>query len=111
MIAGFILGGSNETLNVVVRGVGPGLVQWGLTNLLADPTLELRDRNGALLAANDNWPDDPVSAAELTARGMVPPRPEESGIFASLPPGAFTAILAGKNGGIGLGLVEVYNVD
>jgi hypothetical protein len=110
MIAGFILGGSNETLNVVVRGLGPGLVQWGLTNLLADPTLELRDRNGALLAANDNWQDDPVSAAELTARGMVPPRPEESGIFASLPPGAFTAILAGKNGGIGLGLVEVYNV-
>ena len=110
MIGGFILGNSGGSAHVVVRGIGPSLGQFGLNNVLADPTLELRDSNGAILVANDNWQDDLVSAAQLTARGLAPSRSEESGIFASLPAGAFTAILAGKNGGIGLGLVEVYNV-
>jgi hypothetical protein len=63
------------------------------------------------LISNDNWTDDPVSAAELTARGLAPQDPKESGIFTSLPPGQFTAILAGKNGGVGIGLVEVYNLE
>lgn len=110
MIGGFILGNSGANTNVVVRGLGPSLSQFGLSNVLADPTLELRDNNGALLVANDNWQDDAVSAAQLTARSLAPSRAEESGVFANLPPGAFTAILAGKNGGTGLALVEVYNV-
>ena len=108
MIGGFILGHFSGSANVVVRGIGPSLSQFGLNNVLADPTLELRDGNGALLIANDNWQDDPVSAAQLTARGFALPNPLESGIFATLPPGAFTAILAGKNSGVGLGLVEIY---
>ena len=110
MIGGFILGGSSNNSRVVVRGIGPSLSQFGLNNLLADPTLELRDSNGALLISNDNWQDDPASAGQLTAHGLAPQDPNESGVFASLPPGAFTAILAGKNGGTGIGLVEVYNV-
>lgn len=109
MIGGFILGGDNST-RVAVRGLGPSLSQFGLRNLLADPTLELHDANGAILAANDNWEDDPVSAALLSANGLAPANSNESGIFSSLPPGQFTAILAGKNGGIGLGIVEVYNL-
>ena len=76
---------------------------------MADPTLELRDSNGALLIANDNWQDDSASAAQLIGHGLAPLDSLESGIFAILPPGAFTAILAGKDGGVGLGLVEVYN--
>lgn len=108
MIGGFILGHFSGSANVVVRGIGPSLSQFGLNNVLADPTLELRDANGARLIANDNWQDDPVSAAQLTARGFALPNPLESGIFATLPPGAFTAILAGKSGGVGLGLVEIY---
>ena len=79
--------------------------------MLADPTLELRDGNGALLISNDDWQNDPASAAQLSAHGLAPQDPKESGIFASLPPGAFTAILAGKNGGTGIGLVEIYNVQ
>ena len=79
--------------------------------MLSDPTLELRDSNGALLISNDNWQDDPISAAQLTAHGLAPQSSLESGIFASLPPGAFTAILAGSNSGVGLGLVEIYNVQ
>jgi hypothetical protein len=111
MIGGFILGGSNQNTGIVVRGIGPSLAQLGLSNVLANPTLELRDSNGTLLIANDNWQDDPVAAAQLTARGLAPPNLLESGIFASLPPGAFTAILAGKNSGTGIGLVEIYNVQ
>lgn len=108
MIAGFILGNGYST-SVGVRGIGPSLAQFGLSNVLEDPTLELRDSNGAVLAANDNWQDDPSAAARLSANGLAPQSPMESGIFTTLPPGVFTAILAGKNVGIGLGLVEVYN--
>jgi hypothetical protein len=109
MIGGFILGGANNT-HVAVRGIGPSLAQLGLSPVLDDPTLELRDSNGALLVSNDNWQDDPVSASQLTALGLAPANSAESGIHVSLLPGAFTAILAGKSGGTGIGLVEIYNV-
>lgn len=108
MIGGFILGGSDAGANVAVRGIGPSLGQFGLSNVLADPTLELRDGNGALLIANDDWQDDPASAGQLAAFGLAPEEPKESAIFATLPLGSFTAILAGKDGGVGLGLVELY---
>ena len=109
MIGGFILGGNGNT-HVVVRGIGPSLAQVGITDFLADPTLELHDSNGALLVMNDNWQDDSVSASQLTALGLAPQDTAESGIYQSLPPGSFTAILAGKNGGTGIGLLEIYNV-
>jgi hypothetical protein len=111
MIGGFILGGSTASTAIAVRGIGPSLTQSGLSNVLADPILELRDNNGALLSSNDNWQDDQVSAAQLRGHALAPQDPLESGIFTSLPPGAFTAILAGKNSGVGLGLVEIYNVQ
>jgi photosystem II stability/assembly factor-like uncharacterized protein len=109
MIGGFILSGTNT--RVALRGLGPSLSQFGLSPVLADPTLELHDSNGALLISNDDWQGDPAAAAQLTASGLALKNPSESGIFASLPAGAFTAILAGKNGGTGLGLVEIYNVQ
>ena len=108
MIGGFILNGGNP--RVALRGMGPSLSQFGLSPLLADPTLELHDANGALLISNDDWQNDPTSAAQLSSFGLAPNDPKESGIFASLPPGSLTAILAGKNGGTGLGLVEIYNL-
>ena len=110
MIGGFILGGSQNNTRVALRGIGPSLSQFGLNNVLADPTLELHNANGTTLVANDNWTDDPVSAALLTANGLALQNSKESGIFTSLPPGQFTAILAGKNGGVGIGLVEIYNL-
>lgn len=109
LIGGFILGGSDNT-RVAVRGIGPSLTQFGLNPVLADPTLELHDGNGATLASDDNWQDDPTQAAQLTANGLAPSDPKEAAIFVSLPPGAFTAILAGKSGGTGIGVVEVYNL-
>jgi hypothetical protein len=110
MIGGFILGGSSANAQVAVRGIGPSLSQFGLSNVLADPTLELRDSNGALLISNDNWQENPSSAGQLIQHNLALQDFHESGIFTTLPPGAFTAILAGKNDGIGLGLVEIYNI-
>jgi hypothetical protein len=111
MIGGFILGGSTTPTRIVVRGIGPSLAQFGLNPVLADPVLELRDNNGALVISNDNWQDDPAAAAQLTSTGFALSDPNESGIFTSLPAGPFTAILAGKNGAIGIGLVEIYNLQ
>lgn len=110
MIGGFILGNSVNNAQIVIRGVGPSLTNFGVPNALADPTLELRDNNGALIVANDNWQDDPASAAQLIAHGLTPQNPLESGIFLELQPNLYTAILAGKNGGVGVGLVEIYNL-
>jgi cytochrome c peroxidase len=109
LIGGFILRGNNNT-RLAVRGLGPSLSQFGLTNLLADPTLELHDGNGAILIANDNWTDDSAAADLLRANGLALSDPRESAIFTTLPAGQFTAILAGKNGGIGIGTIEVYNL-
>lgn len=109
LIGGFILGGNNNT-RVAVRGLGPSLSQFGLTNLLADPTLELHDANGATLIANDNWADDSATADLLSANGLALADPQEPAIFTTLPAGQFTAILAGKNGGTGIGTIEIYNL-
>ena len=109
VIAGFILNGQGGTDKVVVRGVGPSLTNAGVPDALADPTLELRDGNGALLVANNNWQDDPIQASQLTSAGLAPSSNLESGIVTNLPPGLYTALLAGGNNGSGVGLVEVYD--
>jgi hypothetical protein len=110
MIGGFTLGGNSPT-DIAVRARGPSLAGDGLSNVLADPTLELHNANGTIMIANDDWQSDPVSAANLTANGLALSDPKESGIFTSLaPPGQFTAIVAGKNGGVGIALVEIYNL-
>ena len=109
VIAGFILGGHNGDDRIVVRGIGPSLTGFGVPNALADPKLELRDSNGALLLSNNDWQDNPAQAAELTAAGLAPANPLESGIAATLSPGLYTALLAGQNNGTGNGVVEVYD--
>jgi hypothetical protein len=110
MIGGFILGNSSRTGRIAIRGLGPSLSQFQLNPVLADPTLELHDANGNTFISNDDWLDDPASAALLTANGLALSDPKESGIFTSLPAGTFTAILAGKSGGVGIALVEIYNL-
>jgi len=111
VIAGFILGGSNGNDRIVARGIGPSLAGSGVPNPLADPTLELRNSNGALLIADNNWQDNPAQAALITAAGLAPSNNLEAAIAATLPPGAYTALLAGLNNGTGIGLVEIYNLN
>jgi hypothetical protein len=110
VIAGFILGNHSGNDQVAVRGIGPSLTALGVSNALADPALELRDSNAALLSSNNNWQDNPAQAAALTAAGLAPSNPAESGIVAALPPGLYTALLTGVSSGTGVGLVEVYDL-
>jgi hypothetical protein len=109
MIGGFILAGNTDT-HIVVRGKGPSLALIGLNPVLADPMLELHDENGVLLASNDNWQDDPTAATQLMSLGLALEDPSEAGLYMPLPAGSFTAILAGRNAGTGIGLLEIYNV-
>ncbi len=110
MIAGFILGGNSGSDRVIVRGIGPSLTAFGVPDALADPTLELRNQSGTLIRANDNWMDDPAQKALIMAAGLGPTNPLESAIAETLGPGQYTALLAGKNSGTGVGLVEVYDL-
>ena len=109
VIAGFTLGNHGADDRIVVRGLGPSLSAFGLSPVLADPVLELRDSNGALLFSNDNWMDDLANLLELISSGFAPPDLKEAAIAITLPPGAYTALLAGVNNGTGIGLVEVYD--
>ncbi len=109
MIAGFIVASSTGgSGNVIVRAIGPSLAGGDVANPLLDPTLELHDSNGTLLAANDNWKSD--QQAEIEATGVPPTNDAESAIVMTLSPGAYTAIESGKNDTTGVGLVEVYNL-
>jgi hypothetical protein len=113
LIGGFRLGGIAPR-TIVVRAIGPSLTQAGLANALADPTLELRDSQGALLFANDNWKEDGaggVLANAIKIIGLSPTDDRESALMATVPPGPYTAIVAGKNNTVGIGLVEVYNLQ
>jgi hypothetical protein len=109
VIAGFQLGGGTLPDRIVVRGIGPSLTSFGVPDALANPTLELRDSNGALLMSNNDWQSDSAQAAELTAAGLAPSNSLESAIATSMPPGAYTALLSGANNGTGNGVVEVYD--
>jgi hypothetical protein len=111
VIAGFIVGGSSGGDRIIVRGIGPSLTALGVPNALADPKLDLRDPNGTLLSANNDWQDDPTGqvAAQLIAAGLAPTNQLESGIPVTLAPGLYTALLSGVNNGTGVGLVEVYD--
>ncbi len=107
LIGGFIVGGTQAS-SIVTRALGPSLTQSGISGVLADPTLELHDQNGALVAANDNWADS--QQAEIEASGLAPGNPLEAAIESTLSPGGYTAVVAGRDGGIGIGLVEVYKL-
>ena len=76
---------------------------------LADPTLELRDGNGALLRANDNWRTD--QEAEIIATGIPPTNDAESAMVQTVAPGKYTAIVRGKTETTGVALVELYNLQ
>jgi hypothetical protein len=103
LIAGTIVVGQTSQ-KVIIRGIGPSL---SVPGKLSDPTLELRDGNGALLEGNDNWQDSPNKQAIIDST-ISPSDPLESAIVRVLPPGNYTAILRGVNNATGIAVVEVY---
>jgi hypothetical protein len=110
LIGGFIIAG-NDPKKVIVRGIGPSLS--GVPGVLADPTLELH-QGDTTLAVNDDWktkPDGSSQQAEIEATNIAPTNDAESAIVMTLNPGSYTASLSGKNGGAGIGVVEVYDLD
>lgn len=106
LIGGFIINGTDPK-SILVRGLGPTLQSFGVSNYVHDPTLSLTALNGTNIATNDNWQDS--QAAAISATGLAPPSDAESAILQTLVPGKYTAILAGKNNTTGVGLVEVYD--
>lgn len=110
LIGGFIAGRTDKGGNVViVRAMGPSLSNAGVPNTLQDPILELHDSDGNVIASNDDWQSDP-NATQLQAAGYAPSDPRESAIYTPLCPGAYTAIVRGKNNTSGVGLVEIYQI-
>jgi hypothetical protein len=117
MIGGFIVQ-EGQPKRVIVRAIGPELTPFGITDPLADPTLELHDGTGALIASNDNWQHTMIGGIitrdqvrDIINSGLAPSDPRESAIIADLPAGNYTAIVRGVNNTTGVALVEVYDID
>jgi hypothetical protein len=116
MIGGFIVQGT-QPKRVIIRAIGPELSQYGVPNPMADPTLELHDGTGALIASNDNWQTTIIGGIitqdqvqDIINSGHAPGNPSESAIIANLPAGNYTAIVRGVNNTTGVALVEVYDL-
>ena len=110
LIGGFIVGG-NGMVNgkVLIRAAGPSLTAQGVSGALQDPILRLFDSHGTVLLSNNNWKD--TQQAEIQATGLAPTDDRESAILASLPAGAFTAIVTGVSNTTGIARVDVFNVQ
>ena len=117
MIGGFIVQGT-ESKMVIIRAIGPELTQYGVPNAMVNPTLELHDSTGALIASNDNWVRTIIGGiitndqvADIRNSGHAPGDGRESAIIAELPPGNYTAIVRGVNNTTGVALVEAYDLS
>ena len=109
MIAGFIVSGS-QSKTIIVRALGPTLGSYGVANALNDPMLELHDSSGATIATNDDWQTG-SQASQISSSGYAPANSNEPALIATLPAGAYTAIVRGYNNSTGVALVEVYELD
>ena len=103
---------------MIIRAIGPELTQFGISNVLADPTLGLHDGTGALIASNNNWQTTIIGGIimndqvqQILHSGRAPTDGRESAIIANLLPGNYTAIVRGVNNTVGVALVEVYDLQ
>ncbi len=116
LITGFIITGpGGSTKKVLVRAIGPST---NVPGLLADPTLELHDNSGALIARNDNWRTTQIGGiitsdqvADIQATGAAPGNDAESALIATLAPGSYTAQVRGANNTAGIGVAEAYDLS
>ena len=108
-IGGFIISGTAPK-HLLLRAIGPSLAQFGVPNALADPVLELH-RGPFATITNDNWRDDPAQEAAILATGLAPTNNLESAIDTTLNPGAYTAVVRGRNNTSGVALIEVYDLS
>jgi len=109
LISGFIVG-DVDSATIVVRAIGPSLTSYGVSGVLSDPTLDIYDSTGSVIASNNNWQDN-INWVDVQKNGLAPPNSLESALVLHLPAGAYTAIVRGADGGTGNALVEVYHLD
>jgi hypothetical protein len=109
LIGGFIIEGT-QSKTLVLRAIGPSLTNSGLTNVLADPVLEVHDSAGGVIASNDDWADGP-QASQIQQKGLAPTDSYESAVMVTLAPGNYTAVVSGYLSTTGNGLVEAYEMD
>ena len=109
LINGFIIAG-NGPKTVILRALGPSLAGFGVSGALPDPGLSLYNSSGSLIATNDNWQTDSGSAY-MVQNGFAPTNPAESATLQTLMPGAYTAVVRGRNGSEGVSLAEIYDVS
>ncbi|MGI8481359.1 MAG: SGNH/GDSL hydrolase family protein [Chthoniobacterales bacterium] len=108
-IGGFIVTGDGSK-KVMVRAIGPSLSNSGVANALPEPTVSVYDQAQALVGANDDWKQS-SQQAEIIATTLAPKNDLESAVIITLQPGNYTAVVSGKNGATGIGLVEVYDLS
>ena len=121
LIEGFIVQGpAGATKKIIVRAIGPSLVPFGITDALANPTLEIHNAsaNNATVATNDDWKNTQGGglitgdqSSEIAASGVAPGNDLESAIIANLAPGSYTAVLRGTGNGMGTGVVDAYDLS
>ena len=109
LIGGFIVGG-RPPKRIIVRAIGPSLGASGFTGLLADPLIELRNGDGQLIGENDDWQSG-GQRDEIIATGIPPNDAREAALIATIPPDNYTAVVRGADGGSGIALVEIYDLD
>ncbi|MEO5753308.1 MAG: hypothetical protein ABIR38_01220 [Chthoniobacterales bacterium] len=107
LIGGFIITG-NIPKRVIIRGIGPSLASSDITSTLEDPTLQLFGTSGQI-AFNDDWKD--LQENEIEGTMIAPTDEREPAIIATLSPDSYTAIVRGKGGATGVGLLEIYDLN
>ena len=96
LIGGIVLTPTGSSgAKLLLRAIGPSLAAFGIAHPLLDPTLELHNGNGALIASNNNWKD--TQQALIQATGLAPSNDNESAILFTAAPGSYTAIVRGRN--------------
>ncbi|MFN2623250.1 MAG: Calx-beta domain-containing protein [Chthoniobacterales bacterium] len=114
MIAGFIVAAPQNqpgtVQRVAIRAIGPSLKNFGVSDALLDPTLDIY-RGSQLILSNDNWKTNSQTNQQiLQSNGLAPSNDKESAVVMDLDPGSYSAVVRGKGNTIGVGLVEVYNL-
>jgi uncharacterized delta-60 repeat protein len=119
LIEGFIVQGPVASIKkIIVRAIGPSLAPFGVTDALANPTLEIYDSNSLKIASNNDWRMTQVGgivtgdqSAEITNSGVAPSDDMESAIVANLSPGSYTAVVRGFGNSTGTGVVDAYDLS
>jgi hypothetical protein len=121
LIEGFsVQGPAGSTKKIIVRAIGPSLAPFGVTDPLANPTLEIHDanNNNAIVATNDDWQTTQIGglitadqSAEISGSGFAPGKDAESAIIANLPPGSYSAVVRGFGNSVGTGVVDAFDLS